>query len=280
MFSTIFLGLLTVLVTGSRPSFQYLNSRLQPVSSSPSVIVDSLEQPSYVVTRVDGTSTIWSYQNRTLLQTVPRSTGFADRDSAFSPDYRWLVTVQCVSPGSDCRLVIWRRDQDTFAQLSSHRVPESKSLRLFKEDDAYSVLLLCQTKILVYRMDTSDGSLELLQEHSGEADWVARLPNNHLLAWQHGELQTYRRASPADQYELLTGFAPQPAIDLPNFGSLNGPTLLEEKRFPPAFVEALRAAGHEVKEVGMTSGVQAIRKDHGSYDGGADPRREGRVMGE
>lgn len=166
-----------------------------------------------MVTRVDGTSTIWSYPNRTLLQTVPRSTGFADRDSAFSPDYQWLVTVQCVSPGSDCRLAIWRRDQDTFAQLTSHRVPESKSLRLFKEDDAYSVLLLCQTKILVYRMDTSDGSLELLQEHSGEADWVARLPNNHLLAWQHGELQTYRRASPADQYELLTVFAPQPAID-------------------------------------------------------------------
>ena len=79
---------------------------------------------------------------------------------------------------------------------------------------------------------------------------------------------------------LNWGFAPQQAIDLPNFGSLNGPTLLEEKRFPPAFVEALRAAGHEVKEVGMTSGVQAIRKDHGSYVGGADPRREGRVMGE
>lgn len=79
---------------------------------------------------------------------------------------------------------------------------------------------------------------------------------------------------------LNWGLAPQQAIDLPNFGSLNGPTLLEEKRFPSAFIEALKAAGHEVKEIGMTSGLQAIRKEHGSYAGGADPRREGRVMGE
>jgi gamma-glutamyltranspeptidase len=55
---------------------------------------------------------------------------------------------------------------------------------------------------------------------------------------------------------LNWGLAPQPAIDLPNFGSLNGPTLLEEGRFAPSFVEALRARGHEVKEVGMSSGCR------------------------
>jgi gamma-glutamyltranspeptidase/glutathione hydrolase len=32
---------------------------------------------------------------------------------------------------------------------------------------------------------------------------------------------------------LNWGLNPQRAIDLPNFGSLNGPSLLEEKRFPP-----------------------------------------------
>ncbi|MBP6707680.1 MAG: gamma-glutamyltransferase [Candidatus Accumulibacter sp.] len=79
---------------------------------------------------------------------------------------------------------------------------------------------------------------------------------------------------------LNWGLAPQQAIDLPNFGSLNGPTLLEEKRFAPSFVEALRARGHEVKEIGMSSGVQAIMKVPGGYRGGADPRREGRVLGE
>jgi len=73
---------------------------------------------------------------------------------------------------------------------------------------------------------------------------------------------------------------PQEAIELPNFGSLNGPTLLEEGRFPPAFVAALRSLGHEVREIGMSSGLQAISKGVRGYSGGADPRREGRVVGE
>ncbi|MBL8394301.1 MAG: gamma-glutamyltransferase family protein [Candidatus Accumulibacter sp.] len=79
---------------------------------------------------------------------------------------------------------------------------------------------------------------------------------------------------------LNWGLTPQEAIDLPNFGSLNGPTLLEEQRFSRSFVEALVARGHEVKEIGMSSGLQAIRKGVADYTGGADPRREGRVVGE
>ena len=74
---------------------------------------------------------------------------------------------------------------------------------------------------------------------------------------------------------------PQEAIDLPNFGSLNGPTLLEQGRFPPTVVEALRSWGHEVREIGMSSGLQAISRNRGGgLSGGADPRREGRVVGE
>lgn len=79
------------------------------------------------------------------------------------------------------------------------------------------------------------------------------------------------------------GLMPQQAINLPNFGSLNGPTMLEEKRFPPATVQALRARGAEVREMNMTSGLQAITRAevHGQpmWLGGADPRREGVVMG-
>ena len=77
---------------------------------------------------------------------------------------------------------------------------------------------------------------------------------------------------------------PQQAINLPNFGSLNGPTVLEEKRFPAATVDALKARGHEVREANMTSGLQAITRGqaHGKplWLGGADPRREGVVMGD
>jgi gamma-glutamyltranspeptidase/glutathione hydrolase len=83
---------------------------------------------------------------------------------------------------------------------------------------------------------------------------------------------------------LHWGLTPQQAVDLPNFGSLNGPTLLEEKRFPPATVQALQARGHEVREMNMTSGLQAITigNVHGQRMllGGADPRREGIVMGD
>lgn len=83
---------------------------------------------------------------------------------------------------------------------------------------------------------------------------------------------------------LNWGLTPQQAIDLPNFASLNGPSLLEEKRFPLSTVEALRARGAEVREQAMTSGLQAITvgNAHGQpvLLGGADPRREGVVMGD
>ncbi|MCY7308666.1 MAG: gamma-glutamyltransferase [Rhodoferax sp.] len=83
---------------------------------------------------------------------------------------------------------------------------------------------------------------------------------------------------------LNWGMLPQQAINLPNFASLNGPSILEEKHFPAATVEALKARGAEVREAAMTSGLQAITRGqaHGTpfWMGGADPRREGVVMGD
>ncbi|HXD39112.1 MAG TPA: gamma-glutamyltransferase [Ramlibacter sp.] len=79
---------------------------------------------------------------------------------------------------------------------------------------------------------------------------------------------------------LNWGLNAQQAINLPNFGSLNGPSVLEENRFPPATVEALRSRGAEVREQAMTSGLQAIQKTQTGFFGGADPRREGVVRGD
>ncbi|PUE55239.1 gamma-glutamyltransferase family protein [Limnohabitans parvus] len=76
------------------------------------------------------------------------------------------------------------------------------------------------------------------------------------------------------------GLNAQQAINLPNFGSLNGPTLLEEKRFPISTVDALKTRGHEVREMEMTSGLQAIERTPQGWFGGADPRREGVVLGD
>jgi gamma-glutamyltranspeptidase/glutathione hydrolase len=72
----------------------------------------------------------------------------------------------------------------------------------------------------------------------------------------------------------------QQAINLPNFGSLNGPSLLEDQRFSPTTVQALRLRGAEVREMPMTSGLQAIEKTPSGWFGGADPRREGMVRGD
>ena len=72
----------------------------------------------------------------------------------------------------------------------------------------------------------------------------------------------------------------QEAIDLPNFVNYNGPSVLEEGRFPLHIIEELEMMGHEIVVRPLTSGIQAIQvTDEGLY-GGADPRREGNVMGE
>lgn len=79
---------------------------------------------------------------------------------------------------------------------------------------------------------------------------------------------------------LHGGLNAQQAIDLPNFGSLGGPTLLEAGRFDPATVSALEGLGHEVRMMDMTSGLQAIERTPTGWFGGADPRREGVVLGD
>ena len=71
----------------------------------------------------------------------------------------------------------------------------------------------------------------------------------------------------------------QEAIDLPNFSNLNGPSFLEENRFPQATIQGLKNKGHEVIELPMPSGLQAIEVTPSGFFGGADPRREGKVMG-
>ena len=78
----------------------------------------------------------------------------------------------------------------------------------------------------------------------------------------------------------LDGLNPQEAINLPHLGTLGGPVLMEAGRHPPAILEALRERGHVVQEVPMTSGLQAIERRTGGWFGGADPRREGVVLGD
>ncbi|SAK81856.1 gamma-glutamyltransferase [Caballeronia hypogeia] len=77
----------------------------------------------------------------------------------------------------------------------------------------------------------------------------------------------------------------QTAIGMANYGSRNGPTELEKGLVTPELGEALKARGHQVAEVEMTSGIQALmRKQQANgrkvWAGGADPRREGVALGD
>lgn len=84
---------------------------------------------------------------------------------------------------------------------------------------------------------------------------------------------------------LHDGLGIQQAINLPNFGSRNGPTELEASVPLEAQHQALLARGHEVRRIEMTSGLQGIVRRcaprQGCWlEGGADPRREGLVLGD
>ncbi|MBN0979246.1 gamma-glutamyltransferase [Pseudomonas hygromyciniae] len=78
---------------------------------------------------------------------------------------------------------------------------------------------------------------------------------------------------------------PQAAISLPNFGSRNGATELEQGLFSAQLKAALKDRGHALSEIDMTSGTQAIvrvrdAQGKATWSGGADPRREGEALGD
>jgi gamma-glutamyltranspeptidase / glutathione hydrolase len=79
---------------------------------------------------------------------------------------------------------------------------------------------------------------------------------------------------------------PQTIIDMPNFGSRNGPTELEKGTELESLRAALQARGHSVNMMEFTSGIQALQRTYNAkgkatgWRGGADSRREGMVLGD
>jgi gamma-glutamyltranspeptidase/glutathione hydrolase len=72
----------------------------------------------------------------------------------------------------------------------------------------------------------------------------------------------------------------QAAIELPNFGSRNGPTLIEQDSRYERLAAPLELRGHQVDRIPLTSGLHGIERTAGGWRGGADPRRDGAVRGE
>jgi gamma-glutamyltranspeptidase/glutathione hydrolase len=71
----------------------------------------------------------------------------------------------------------------------------------------------------------------------------------------------------------------QAAIDLPNFGSRNGPTQIERGSRYEALAPQLTERGHDIRLSEMESGLHGIERVPGGWRGGADPRREGVALG-
>ena len=76
------------------------------------------------------------------------------------------------------------------------------------------------------------------------------------------------------------GLPVQAAIDLPNYGSRNGPTLIEQGSRYEKLAAPLTDLGHQVDRIPLASGLHGIERVPGGWRGGADPRREGAVRGE
>ena len=72
------------------------------------------------------------------------------------------------------------------------------------------------------------------------------------------------------------GMSMQAAIDAPNLVYPRGEPFLESGGFDAQVVEGLKRLGHKIGERELESGVHGFRRNpDGSYDGGADRRREG-----
>ena len=76
------------------------------------------------------------------------------------------------------------------------------------------------------------------------------------------------------------GLDVQAAIALPNFGSRNGPTLMEQNTGLEGRSRELQALGHQVESIPLQSGLHGIERVPQGWRGGADPRRDGAVRGE
>ncbi|WP_348671323.1 gamma-glutamyltransferase, partial [uncultured Idiomarina sp.] len=73
----------------------------------------------------------------------------------------------------------------------------------------------------------------------------------------------------------------QQAIDLGHVTNRNDYTALEKGRDIATLKAVLEKRGHEIKVIDLNSGIHGItRLPNGQLQGGADPRREGIVMGQ
>jgi gamma-glutamyltranspeptidase/glutathione hydrolase len=76
------------------------------------------------------------------------------------------------------------------------------------------------------------------------------------------------------------GYDLEAVLAMPNFGSRNGPTELEQGTAAEDLQPRLAAMGHPVRVTELTSGLHAIQRVGDAWVGAADPRRDGAARGD
>ncbi len=76
------------------------------------------------------------------------------------------------------------------------------------------------------------------------------------------------------------GLTPQEAINLPRITNRNRQTTIEKGTDIVKLAPKFEALGHKVSIRDLNSGIHAIKVTKSGLEGGADPRREGKVMGQ
>lgn len=75
------------------------------------------------------------------------------------------------------------------------------------------------------------------------------------------------------------GLSPQEAVNLPKITNRNKNTTIEKGSTLEAIAPTLKAMGHNVSIRDLNSGLHVIQASKQGLKGGADPRREGKVLG-
>lgn len=108
---------------------------------------------------------------------------------------------------------------------------------------------------------------------AASGDWVASLGSPGGAAIIH---YTARSLLSLLDWKL----SPETLVALPHVVTLGGGVTLESGHFSADLVQDLIDLGHEVSERDLTSGIQLLINTPDGIQGAADPRREGRVMGQ
>jgi hypothetical protein len=150
--------------------FSYLNGTLQPVTTSPNVIVDNADPPAYIQLYQDSSLQVWDYPGRTLVDQLYNSTSTPTSyiTSVFSSDYTWLVEFKYNYITERDLLTVWRRTGTQFNSLSNTDVAKLGDFvySVLMTGDTSFVLVLQTSNVFVYRLNNSDGTLTVSQRIS------------------------------------------------------------------------------------------------------------------